>query len=126
MEEQKAFGTGAGYLPTNQLGRIWRQAWHLPCLQVLEEYAKYADDQIASSCNREDGRRGPSVRVLFKPLMGMFHNEPRGKKWRAAVGRQRTRVLMQRGTGRASPCKHCPARYGTPTALVQEGKGQHS
>jgi len=25
------------------------------------------------------------VRALVKPLLGMFHGEPRAKKWRAAV-----------------------------------------
>ncbi len=54
-------------------------------LQVLEAYAKYADGLLEASRQRQDGRRGPSVRLLFKPLMGMFYNMPRGKKWRNAV-----------------------------------------
>lgn len=55
--------------------------------QVLEEYARYADAVLEQYKGRpkENGWRGPSVRVLFKPLLGLFYNEPRGKKWRAAV-----------------------------------------
>ncbi|GAB4818729.1 hypothetical protein N2152v2_005775 [Parachlorella kessleri] len=53
--------------------------------QVLEAYAKYADGLLEASRQRQDGRRGLSVRLLFKPLMGMFYNMPRGKKWRNAV-----------------------------------------
>ena len=52
---------------------------------MLEAYAKYADGLLEASKQRQDGRRGPSVRLLFKPLMGFFHNMPRGKKWRNAV-----------------------------------------
>jgi tRNA-dihydrouridine synthase A len=53
--------------------------------EVLQAYAKYADDMIGRWNIREDGNRYPSVRTLTKPLLAMFHNAPRGKKWRAAV-----------------------------------------
>lgn len=53
--------------------------------EVLQEYAKYADDMIGRWSIKEDGHRYPSVRALIKPLLSMFHNAPRGKKWRAAV-----------------------------------------
>jgi tRNA-dihydrouridine synthase A len=53
--------------------------------EVLREYAKYADDMIGRWNIKEDGHRYPSVRILTKPLLSMFHNAPRGKKWRAAV-----------------------------------------
>jgi tRNA-dihydrouridine synthase A len=53
--------------------------------QVLREYAAYADAAVGSRGTAKDGHRMPSVRTLVKPLLGMFHGEPRGKKWRAAV-----------------------------------------
>ena len=53
--------------------------------EVLREYAKYADSMIGRWSVKEDGHRYPSVRVLTKPLLSMFHQVPRGKKWRAAV-----------------------------------------
>ena len=53
--------------------------------QVLYEYAKYADGMVGRWGVKEDGYRMPSVRTLTKPLLGMFHQVPRGKKWRAAV-----------------------------------------
>lgn len=57
--------------------------------EVLRKYAEYADglvEKLAKTAEEEGhGRRLPSVRVLCKPLLGMFHQEPRGKKWRAAV-----------------------------------------
>lgn len=52
---------------------------------MLREYAAWADRQIGRWKVEADGHKSPSVRVLFKPLLGMFHGEPRGKKWRAAV-----------------------------------------
>ncbi len=52
---------------------------------LLYEYASYADGMIGKWCRKEDGFKSPNVRVLTKPLLGMFTGEPRGKKWRAAV-----------------------------------------
>ena len=53
--------------------------------ELLYAYAKYADGQIGSQCVKPDGHKVPSLRVVTKPILGMFSNEPRGKKWRAAV-----------------------------------------
>ena len=53
--------------------------------QVLQAYATYADEMVGSWVVKADGYRAPSVRTLVKPLLGMFHQVPRGKKWRAAV-----------------------------------------
>lgn len=53
--------------------------------EVLKAYAEYADAMVGRWVVKEDGHRNPSVRCLVKPLLGMFYNVPRGKKWRAAV-----------------------------------------
>lgn len=53
--------------------------------EVLLTYAKYADNMIGRWHVKEDGHRVPSVRTMTKPLLGMFHQVPRGRKWRAAV-----------------------------------------
>ncbi|KAL4450138.1 hypothetical protein ABPG77_010807 [Micractinium sp. CCAP 211/92] len=53
--------------------------------QVLADYAAWADTMIGRWRVAEDGYKSPNVRTLVKPLLGMFHGEPRGKKWRAAV-----------------------------------------
>ncbi|EFN54753.1 hypothetical protein CHLNCDRAFT_23819 [Chlorella variabilis] len=53
--------------------------------QVLHDYAAWADSMIGHWRVEEDGHKSPNVRMLVKPLLGMFHGEPRAKKWRAAV-----------------------------------------
>jgi tRNA-dihydrouridine synthase A len=53
--------------------------------ELLRRYAAYADAMIGSIEIKEDGYKVPSVRTLVKPLLGMFHQERKGKKWRAAV-----------------------------------------
>lgn len=53
--------------------------------ELLYAYARYADGEIGSIGVKPDGHKMPSLRTLTKPLLGMFSNEPRGKKWRAAV-----------------------------------------
>lgn len=53
--------------------------------ELLYTYASYADKVIGKWCSRDDGFKSPNVRVLTKPILGMFTGEPRGKKWRAAV-----------------------------------------
>ena len=53
--------------------------------ELLYAYAEYADQQIGSQCIKPDGHKVPSLRTVTKPILGMFSNEPRGKKWRAAV-----------------------------------------
>ncbi|PSC72239.1 tRNA-dihydrouridine synthase A [Micractinium conductrix] len=53
--------------------------------QVLADYAAWADGMIGHWRVEADGFKSPNVRTLVKPLLGMFHGEPRAKKWRAAV-----------------------------------------
>lgn len=53
--------------------------------EMLYAYARYADGKIGSLGVKPDGHKMPSLRTLTKPILGMFSNEPRGKKWRAAV-----------------------------------------
>ncbi|KAL4452462.1 hypothetical protein ABPG75_008124 [Micractinium tetrahymenae] len=53
--------------------------------QVLSDYAAWADTMIGRWRTAEDGHKSPNVRTLVKPLLGMFHGEPRAKKWRAEV-----------------------------------------
>jgi len=53
--------------------------------ELLYKYAEYADGMIGKWAVKDDGYKCPNVRVLTKPLLGMFTGEPRGKKWRAAV-----------------------------------------
>lgn len=66
---------------------VWGESSN-PCTnrkELLYRYAAYADGMIGKWCVKEDGFKSPNVRVLTKPLLGMFTGEPRGKKWRAAV-----------------------------------------
>ena len=53
--------------------------------EALYQYATYADSIIGKWSVKEDGYKSPNIRMLTKPLFGMFTGEPRGKKWRAAV-----------------------------------------
>lgn len=53
--------------------------------EALYQYAAYADSVIGKWSVKEDGYKSPNIRMLTKPLFGMFTGEPRGKKWRAAV-----------------------------------------
>lgn len=53
--------------------------------EVLDKYAEYADAMLGHWAVKEDGYRCPNVRCLVKPLIGLFHGEPKGKQWRAAV-----------------------------------------
>jgi tRNA-dihydrouridine synthase A len=56
--------------------------------ELLYEYAAYADGQIGKQCIKPDGHKVPSLRTLTKPILGIFSNEPRGKKWRAAIDKE--------------------------------------
>ena len=67
--------------------------------EVLELYADYCDSAIANADaaarrgrGRGDGkssgsetRRRPSGRTLAAPLLGLFHGEPGGKRWRYEI-----------------------------------------
>ena len=99
--------------------------------QVLEAYARYADGMLGRWRSDEDGRRVPGLRVLFKPLLGMFHNEPRARMWRAAVSSGGGRGWVNTGGGRGwtrvaghyhvavicAPCFH-PANNCCPLLLL--------
>lgn len=76
-------------------------------LQVLKEYAAYADGVLErfKAAPPADGWRGPSLRTLVKPLLGMFHNEPRGKKWRNAVGGLGAGATACLAPSAAGPCR---------------------
>eukprot|EP00889_Picochlorum_renovo_P003352 jgi/Picre1/30382/NNA_005746.t1 len=53
--------------------------------EVLYKYAEYADSMVGRWHVKKDGHKVPSVRVLVKPVIGMFAGEKNGKKWRAGV-----------------------------------------
>jgi hypothetical protein len=57
------------------------------------------------------------VRGLFKPMLGMFHGEPRGKKWRAAVSEQ-AQGVQQWSSGVHRP----PLHFARLDRLVQAGR----
>ena len=52
---------------------------------MLEQYSRWADSQLGRWQVKADGYRDPSVRTLFKPLLGMFHGAPSCKKWKMRV-----------------------------------------
>ena len=61
---------------------------------VLALYADYCDSALANSdaAARRRGagsetRRRPSARTLAAPLLGLFHGEPGGKRWRFEIDR---------------------------------------
>jgi hypothetical protein len=58
---------------------------YMLCLQVIEDYCKYADNMIGRWYVKEDGYANPSTRVLLKPLLNLFHGERKGKRWKTAV-----------------------------------------
>lgn len=72
--------------------------------QVLQAYAAYADGMVGRWRSEPDGRTAPSIRVLVRPLLGLFHNEPHGKKWRAAVGSAARLQCMGISTAASAPC----------------------
>ena len=60
--------------------------------EILELYAEYCETALANSdaaARREGGksgtRRRPSARTLAAPLLGLFHGEPGGKRWRFEI-----------------------------------------
>ncbi|GAX83434.1 hypothetical protein CEUSTIGMA_g10859.t1 [Chlamydomonas eustigma] len=53
--------------------------------EVLERYTEYCDAIMGKFGIRSDGHMEPNVRLLFKPLLGLFHAEPGSKRWKAAV-----------------------------------------
>ena len=106
---------------------------------VLRRYAEYADAMVGRWEVKPDGHASPSVRTLFKPLLGMFHKVPRGKRWRAAVSFIRA---WERWSATATPpgrqtlCRsswallpHCPFPLGLtprrPPACPPPAAGGH-
>lgn len=59
----------------------------------------------------------PQVRTLVKPLLGMFHGEPRAKKWRAAVSAPRAAGRGGRGTAH----RRAPRRSTGGSRQLQDG-----
>lgn len=52
------------------------------CAQVLDRYAVYGDAVLGRFGTKPDGSRTPNVRAVVKPLLGLFHGEAGGRKWR--------------------------------------------
>ncbi len=50
--------------------------------QVLRRYVEYGDAVLGRFGTKPDGSRTPNVRTVVKPLLGLFHGEPGGRKWR--------------------------------------------
>lgn len=50
--------------------------------QVLDRYAVYGDAVLGRFGTKPDGSRTPNVRAVVKPLLGLFHGEAGGRKWR--------------------------------------------
>lgn len=84
-------GRAAYNMPWDMLADADRAVFGVPTnaatsrRQVMREYAAWADRMIGHWKVEADGHKSPNVRTLVKPLLGMFHGEPRAKKWRAAV-----------------------------------------
>ncbi len=58
---------------------------HSVALQVLRDYAAFADPQLGRWQRRADGSLSPSARSMTMPLLQLFHGEPGGKVWKNAV-----------------------------------------
>ena len=54
-------------------------------MQVIADYCKYADAMLGRWFIKEDGYKSPSLRVLIKPLLNLFHGERKSKRWKAEV-----------------------------------------
>lgn len=59
--------------------------------QVLADYCKYADPMLGRWFVKPDGHKSPSMRVLIRPLLNMFHGERGSKKWKSAIDFELTR-----------------------------------
>ncbi|KAK9841940.1 hypothetical protein WJX81_000054 [Elliptochloris bilobata] len=53
--------------------------------EVLERYAVYGDSVLGRWGVRQDGSLVPGVRAVAKPLLGLFHGEPGGRRFRVAL-----------------------------------------
>ena len=52
---------------------------------MLERYAAYGDAVLGRWGARKDGSPVPGVRAVAKPLLGLFHGEPGGRRFRVAL-----------------------------------------
>ncbi len=49
-------------------------------VQVLQDYARYADAQLGRWSVKEDGHKDPGVRLLMRPVLNLFHGEKGSKR----------------------------------------------
>lgn len=54
-------------------------------VQVLAQYAQYADKAVGQFGTKPDGTPAPGVRVVLKPLLALFHGEKGCKLWKRAL-----------------------------------------
>ena len=54
----------------------------MPLAQVLARFAEYGDAVVGRFGAKDTGARYPNVRTVVKPLLGLFHNAPGGRRWR--------------------------------------------
>ena len=62
------------------------------CAQVIERYCEYADPMLGHWFVKDDGHKSPSLRVLVKPLLNLFHGERKNKRWKTEIDR----VLLEK------------------------------
>lgn len=61
----------------------WR---HAPSgVQVLEQYAHYAQSAVGRFGSKPDGSPAPGVRPLIKPLLALFHGEKGCRLWKRTL-----------------------------------------
>lgn len=57
--------------------------------EVLQKYAEYGDGVLGRFGSKEGGAvRYPSVRTVAKPLLGLFHGSPGGRRWRNVLDQE--------------------------------------
>ena len=54
---------------------------------MLAEYAEYGDSILGRFGVKDNGHKIPNVRAVIKPLIGLFHGEAGGRRWRNAIDR---------------------------------------
>ena len=52
---------------------------------MLKDYAAFADAMHGKWGTAADGTRKPTLRVLMKPIINLFHGEPGCKRWKRSV-----------------------------------------
>jgi tRNA-dihydrouridine synthase A len=57
--------------------------------EVLRRYAEYGDAVLGRFGSKEGGAvRYPGVRAVAKPLLGLFHGSPGGRRWRNVLDQE--------------------------------------